>query len=143
MKKIVFISLIIFSFVSSNNYAQKIGRIFLKANADSLFGKVVESASISRDQLQSVLMGTDNYAMFKIIKGELIILGDARKVLSPAERKVDDAQVFSLFSKSNVLSMLDVTDVKTVLVEQREKALTISYDWVILEMAQECPPYCM
>jgi len=44
--------------------------------------------------------------MFKLVNGNLIVLGEGRKVLYPEETVVSDSDVFALFSSSEASELL-------------------------------------
>jgi len=136
---IVFLCII---FLSTVSYPQTIGQVFSKGAADTLFGNVIESVSITQSDLDSVLNQTQNYIMFQIINGELIILGDGRKVLYPAGKNVGPDEVFSLFSKSKVIELLGLGNGTIIAVEKRQCHLTVTFGSNTLELSWPCPPLC-
>lgn len=142
MKKIVVVTILLFVVAASANYGQKIGKLFPKAKADSLFGKVVDSATITKTELKNLLGKTKNHLMFRVEKGELSILGDGRKILYSKQSKIDKDVKFHMFSKSVVKTLLDISDAGTIQVEQRENALTVDNDWAVMELSTICPPFC-
>jgi len=133
------IFILVFSTVS---FSQTIGKIFSKEEADKLFGDVIESTSMSLCDFISNINQTQNYVMFKENNGELIILGDGRKVLYPVGKKVEPEEVFALFSKSIVVELLCLSSGDKITVEKRKEHLTVTYGLNTLEFAEWCPPNC-
>ena len=127
---------------STVSFSQTVGKIISQAEANNLFGGVIESAPISLCDLISVLNQTQNYIMFQINSGELVILGDGRKVLYPAGRNVDSKEVFALYSKSKVIELLCSGGGNIVTVEKRQSHLTVTFGLNTLEFSSWCPPFC-
>ena len=72
-------------FICSISYSQDIvGKIYTNAEASSLFGPVTTSIPISSIQLTNLTLQTTNYLMFRLLNGNLTILGDKRIALYPA-----------------------------------------------------------
>ena len=136
---IVFFYILLFSTVS---FPQTVGKIFSRVEADSLFGNVIESVPIERCNLISLFNKTQNYIMFQVINGELVILGDGRKVLYPEGKNVSSDEVFALFSKSKVAELLGLSCGNTVTVEKRNNYLTVTFELLTLEEMEWCPPFC-
>lgn len=139
--KILFLIFYFFLF-STVSFSQTIGKIFSKEEANTLFGNVIDSTSVSLCDLISAINQTQNYVMFQIINGELIILGDGRKVLYPVGKTVDPKEVFTLYSKSKVIELLCLSSGNTVEVEKRQSHLTVTFGLNTLEYGEPCPPYC-
>jgi hypothetical protein len=119
------------------------GKIFTKEEADSLFGKVIESVAMDVEKFNSIMAVTEKNIMFRIIDGELFILGDDRKVLYPADRSVDSKDVFRRASKSVVAELLEKSSAADVIVERREEHTTVTYGDNTVEYMSDCPPYCI
>ena len=136
---LVFFYVLLFTSIS---FPQTIGKIFSKMEADSLFGNVIDSISINQSELNSLLNKTENYIMFQINKGKLIILGDGRNVLYPVGKNVNSDEVFALFSKSKVVELLNSGKGTILIFEKRRSHLTITFDLVTLEFSEWCPPNC-
>ena len=136
---LVFFYVLLFTSIS---FPQTIGKIFSKMEADSLFGNVIDSISINQSELNSLLNKTENYIMFQINKGKLIILGDGRNVLYPVGKNVNSDEVFALFSKSKVVELLNSGKGTILIFEKRRSHLTITFDLVTLEFSVWCPPFC-
>jgi len=80
--------------------------------------------------------------MFNVNNGELIILGDGRKVLYPAGKVVNSTDVFYVVSKSKVIELLNLGSGTEIFFERRLKVFSITKDMNTLEESQPCPPYC-
>lgn len=139
--KILFLFFYIFLF-STVSFSQTVGKIFSQEEANNLFGDVIESVPINLCDLISAINQTQNYVMFQIIRGELIILGDGRKVLYPVGKNVDSKEVFALFSKSKVMELICLAGGNAVTVEKRQSHLTVTFGLNTLEESWPCPPFC-
>ena len=126
------------------------GKIISKEEADKQFGPVIESVAISVGDLTALIKQTDKSVMFKIINGELHILGDGRKVLRPAGRSVKSDVEFHHYSKEIVLEIINGpansalgAAETTLTVERRAETLTVTNGANTLEFAAMCPPFCI
>jgi hypothetical protein len=140
--KIRNISLFLIVFFSSIAFSQEIGKIYSKDEADSLFGKVIESAELSVSDLNSLLTQSQNNIMFSIVDNQLILLGDNRKVLSPTTKDVSDSDIFAVCSISKLLELLNYGDDSKISFEKRLNNPTITFGAHTLEDLVVCPPYC-
>ncbi|MEW5844225.1 MAG: hypothetical protein AB1775_13275 [Bacteroidota bacterium] len=145
MKKVistvVFLCFFLLGAVSSLS-AQPYGKVLKKAKADTLFGSVLVSSKMSVKEFTQIIGGSSNTVMLNILKKQLYILGDKRKVLYPAKTTVDSTTVFHVFSKSKVVELLKASKDTTITVELRKKHLTVTHGMSTLEFSQECPPWC-
>lgn len=121
---------------------QTIGTIFDKAEANKLFNNVVESVKMSRSELDLILSHTEKYVMFNVNNGELVVLGDGRKVLYPAGKVIIPTDVFYLASKTKVIELLNLGTGTDIFFERRSKVFSITKDMNTLEEIQPCPPNC-
>lgn len=128
--------------IPAASFPQTVGKVFSREDANNLFGKVIESVSINQSDLISVLNQSQNYIMFQINNGELIILGDGRKVLYPVGKDVNSNNVFALFSKSKVMELLSSRSGNTIAIEKRQNHLTVTFGLLTLEESILCPPFC-
>ena len=133
---------IIFLMLQSPVCSQIIGKIYQSDEANQLYGSVLQSKEINSSQLTSLLASTKAYLMFKIINNDLVILGDDRVVLYPAGYKIDDKEVFAVYSKSLIKELLDNGKQATTTVEQRKDVLSINNGQQTLEFSSWCPPAC-
>ena len=122
--------------------AQPYGKVLKKSKADRLFGSVLVSSKISVKEFTQIIGGSSNTVMLNILKKQLYILGDKRKVLYPAKTTVDSTTVFHVFSKSKVVELLRASKDTTIKVELRKKHLTVTHGLNTLEFSSLCPPFC-
>jgi hypothetical protein len=120
----------------------EVGKIYTKDEANTLYGAVQQSKGISSAELTSLLGSSKNYLMFKIINGQLVILGDKRVVLYPKDYKVDNKEVFAVYSIGKVKELLDTGKAATTSVEQRKDVISINNGGQTMEISQKCPPFC-
>ena len=119
-----------------------VGKIYTKDEADKLYGSVQQSKGISSSELTSLLSRSKNYLMFKIINGQLVILGDYRVVLYPDGYKVDDEEVFVVYSTGKIKELLDAGKATTTTIEQRKDVISINNGGQTMEIGNWCPPFC-
>ena len=136
------ISLFIIIISSSIVFAQTIGKIYTKDEADKLYGNVIESVQLSVSEINSLLNQSQDKIMFSILKKQLVILGDNRKVLSATTQNISPSDVFAVYSKSKLLELLNYADAKYVYFEKRVNRPTITYGMHTLEEMMICPPIC-
>lgn len=136
------ISVIFSILVLTNCSSQIVGKIFTKEEANTLYGTVLESVTMDPKELNSIVGQSQDVVMFKLANRQLTILGDGRKVLSPAGKTVEPQEVYSFFSKSKVVELLSTGSGNLVVFENRQNHLTITYGASTLEEAWPCPPYC-
>lgn len=145
MKKLLFLAL--FCILASNTFAQEIyGKVFVKEEADKLYGSVLKSYKISALTLSEYLSKTGDYIMFKLgSKDEtLAVLSDKRALLfsDRTDKNISASEVFYAYSKSVVQELLNKGQEGTVYIEQREKVMTVTNGNYTMEIARPCPPYC-
>ena len=134
---------LITALISMNAFAQPIGKIFNKNAADSIFGKVFYSQTISKAKLDSLVSDSTDVLMFKVTDADMLILNKARVCVYPGKRDVAKTEPFYAYSKSMIKELLD--SVKTdgeVFIQQRGSTTTLTYGDLTLEQAWLCPPFC-
>ena len=136
--------LITIIFLCSVSYPQNIvGKIYANAEANTLFGQVKTSIPISSMQLTNLTYQTTNYLMFRILNGNLTILGDKRIILYPASTKINPQDVFRYASISLIQKIIKDGNSSSTLIEIRNNGvLTITNGIYTLEETVECPPFC-
>jgi hypothetical protein len=147
MKKFyVIIPAVLMLFVCSNISAQTIGKLFKKAEADSIFGKVYFSQTMDSKLISEVLNDSTNVMMFRVTKDSLFIIDKHRKPVFPAKEKPRDYQVFYQYSKDMLKKLFDqfeaINEETTATVELRGSTVTITSGAFTLENACICPPLC-
>lgn len=119
------------------------GKVFTRIEAESQFGSIRKNIQFSAADLTNLLEKAGENIMFKIKNGKLIILDSKRNVLYPEGEKIDDKEVFNLYSVSMVKQFMDSNKDQEMLdFEEREKAFTISGENLILDLSSDCPPWC-
>ena len=146
MKKVTTLSVALFVLflfvVSSSLFAQTYGKVLKKTKANRLFGRVYQSSKMNVKDFTKIVDQSSKVVMLNILKKQLFILGDKRKVLYPANKTVDSTTVFHVFSKSKVIELLRINKDTTITVELRKKHLTVTHGMSTLEFSQVCPPWC-
>ena len=128
--------------VGSSTLAQPYGKVLKKAEANRLFGRVYQSSKMNVKDFSKIVDRSSKVVMLNILKKQLFILGDKRKVLYPAKTTVDSTTVFHVFSKSKVEELLKANKDTTITVELRKKHLTVTHGMSTLEFSSDCPPWC-
>jgi hypothetical protein len=136
--------LILIIFICNISYSQSIvGKIYTNTEANTLYGPVLSSVPVSSIQLNNLTFQTTYYLMFRILNGNLTILGDKRTVLSPIDSIVNPQDVFRVLSVSLVQKVIkDGNDPMTYIEIRNNGRLTITNGLITLEEASQCPPDC-
>lgn len=142
MRRMAMFFIVILTLTTSTCFSQTIGQIFGKEEANTLFGSVLESVTMSQSQLSSIISQTQNYVMFKVSNGNVTILGDGRTVLYPTGATVSSSEVFYLFSKSKLIELFNLSSGTQIYIERRSQTQTITKEQNTLDLAQPCPPFC-
>ncbi len=136
-------------FISGLSFAQiqtttgVIGKIFTKAQADQLYGPVLQSVSINTSALQALLAKSPKYIMFNIINGQLVISSPQRTVLSGRMTTLNASQPMKVFSTSVVNQLIQQGSSTTTSIEIRTNdTLTISSGGSTDAGSGICPPFC-
>ena len=128
-----------------------IGKLFNRDEANTLFGKVTTSASISTADLKSALSRGTNYILFTIKNGQVVIRDEKKQYLSFDRYSIGKDEQMYMFSKSAILQLLSTRNATislsksaddNVAVELRAGVLTLTYGVETLEFAMPCPPIC-
>ena len=123
-------------------HAQTIGKIYTKAAADSIYGKVTYSVKISTADLKSYTLKTSNYIMFNIVQGKAVILNNNRSALTPNAAVISSNEVFKVCSVSVLLKLLQLGNSPETYLEERPNVLTITDGNFTVEQMANCPPIC-
>src|ERR1035437_1808332 len=131
-------------FICSISYPQNIvGKIYTNAEANSLFGPIINLVPISSIQLTNLTLKTTNYLMFRVLNGNLTILGDKRIVLYPVNSTISPKDVFRLLSISLIQKLIkDGNSPMTNIEERNNGILTITNGVYTLDYTVLCPPFC-
>lgn len=131
-------------FLCSISYSQEIvGKFYSNTDANVLYGPVLSSVPISSIQLSNLTFQTTNYLMFRILNGNLTILGDKRKVLYPMNSSVKPEEVFRYLSVSLIQKVIKDGNSAMTSVELRNNGvITITNGVYTLEEMALCPPWC-
>ena len=128
--------------ISAFAQTKEIGKIFTDAEADSLYGKVIESYTMSSDSLLSLLKETGDKVMFRLKDNKVVIAGNNRIVLYPKGAKVTNDEELRVYSTSKVLELLASGRSDEVVVQFREVTTTLGSGNLVLEHGYPCPPFC-
>jgi len=126
----------------------EIGKIYTKAEADSLFGPVLTVDTVKTNDLASLAQNTPKYMLFNLIDGKACVLNASREVIFNNSLVVGKAptieptKVFRLFSTSKVLELIKLGGSDITTIETREKALILTNGSTVLEESAPCPPMC-
>ncbi|MCL5030655.1 MAG: hypothetical protein M1480_16710 [Bacteroidetes bacterium] len=142
---LVISAVIIFSgLINSQTLSSSVvGKLYSKAEADQIYGPVLQSITINTSALSAITAKTPNYIMFNIINGQLYILNSTRTVLSGPATAVSANQVFRYFSTSIVNQLIQQGQASNTTVELRaNNTLTVTNGNSTIEDAGSCPPVC-
>lgn len=131
-------------FVYNISYSQNIvGKIYSNTEANTLYGPVLSSIPISSIQITKLTFQTTNYLMFRILNGNLTVLGDKRIGLYPATATIRAQDIFRYLSISLIQKIIKDGNSPSTFIETRNNGvLTITNGVYTLENAVECPPFC-
>ena len=131
-------------FICSISYSQNIvGKIYSNTEANTLYGPVLSTVPISSIQITKLTFQTTNYLMFRILNGNLTILGDKRIGLYPATATISAKDVFRYLSISLIQKIIKDGNSPSTFIETRNNGvLTITNGVYTLENAVMCPPFC-
>lgn len=120
-----------------------IGEIFQTKEADNLYGIAEQAFAIQTEIIKQLLNRSTKYLMFAIINNNIAILGDERKLLYPDDIKINDNDVFRIFSIPMVSELLSLGNESDTFVELRKDGvLSVTNGSFTMEIGQPCPPYC-
>lgn len=144
MKKVtslVLTALIFLSF-STNCFSQLIGKIHPKEEANILFGNVVQTVEMKAAELSKLIEGANRFVMFRFVGEQVIIAGDGRNILSNSGIKVENNDIFHVWSKQRVVEIINKDVTGIVKIEKRPETITLTNGVSTLEEGQPCPPIC-
>lgn len=128
-----------------------VGKIFSKNEADILFGKVKNSLTISVDELNAAIDKGNQYILFTLKDGKIVIRNEKKQHLSNERVNLKQDETLYIYSKSMVKELLKAkrsslslakSTAAAVAVELRDGVLTLTYGDATLEQATVCPPFC-
>lgn len=119
-----------------------VGTLYTPEDALNQLGPVNGSISISTDVLKFLSTLTTNYLMFRLVNGNLTILGDSREVIYPSNADISPDDKFIYFSISMVQKLIEEGDQKDTFIEERNGTMTITNGNTILDSGMWCPPDC-
>jgi hypothetical protein len=138
----ILISIIIF-ICSISDSQDIVGKIYSNKEASAIYGPVLVSVSISSNQLNNLTFQTKYYLMFRILNGNLTILGDKRIVLYPVNSMISERDVFRYFSISLIQKIIiDGNNSMTEIELRNNGIITITNGLYTMEVSVLCPPYC-
>lgn len=140
--KILTLTAIITLIFSISLSAQEIGKIFTASDANSQFGRVVESKSVSTSTVKGWLNSTDDKIMFLLVKGSLTVLGDDRDLVYSTSKYSEVDEVFHMYSKSMVAELLSKGGNSNTYFENRNDVFSLTNGEYTLEKSFPCPPHC-
>lgn len=141
-KSIILFIVLTFSAFSFNLQAQTIGKIFSKSEANTLFGPVLDSKTMSVLELNSIISQTNQYVLFIIKNGVVAIKGDGGSVLYNGGITLNATDVFMKYSKSIVNDLFSQSISGLISIEKRSNVLSLTTGELTLELGVDCPPLC-
>ena len=153
MKRIISIlTITILTIITFNSlgYAQAtkvIGKLYTKADANQIYGKVNTSVTVNTSTILQTMEKSPDYLMFNIINGHLVILNGQRAVLYSTDlsiASVSKSTVFHKFSVSKIKELISTggNNVITTVELRNNNVLTITNGEETLDLGVVCPPNC-
>lgn len=120
------------------------GRIFNRAQADSLFGPILAFYTFDSAKVDRFMEKAGSHIMFNLKNGKIAILNSRRGIIysDRNDTAVDSLEVFSNFSTSVLRELLSKGKKDTIFIEKRPEVISITNGDVTMEIARPCPPYC-
>jgi hypothetical protein len=127
---------------STSDTTKIIGKIFTKAEADSLFGPAKDADTLKTEILTQLADKSPDYLMFDIADGKANILNSSREVIFGTLGTAKSEQVFELFSANKVQELINTGGANITIVELRTNTLTLTNGDIVMEEGVPCPPKC-
>lgn len=136
---------------SANGKLGIVGKLFDSKEADTIFGKVLKSLTISVDDLNAALDKGNNYILITIKNNQVVLRNESKQYLSNERVELGKNETLYIYSKSMIKELLKAkksslnlakSTAAEVAVELRDGVLTLSYSDATLEFALPCPPTC-
>jgi hypothetical protein len=139
--------LFLLAFVSNFSFAQSAvaGQIFSKDEADKLFGPVHQFVKMPISNFKTLLNGCNDRMMFKFAGTDLHILNGKRAQLfctSGFAKNFSVKDTMKYYSTSVIKELLSKGQGSSVIIERREKVMSITVGDYTMERANLCPPDC-
>ena len=128
---------------TTSETAKIIGKIFTKAEADSLYGPVLNADTIQTADLAKLAENSPKSMMFNFIEGKAVVLNSSRTVISGAAQTIKPEQVFRVLSTSKILELIKQGGSGVTTIETRaNNIITLTNGATVLEQSAFCPPIC-
>ena len=135
---------------NSLEYAQAtkvIGKLYTKADANQIYGKVNTSVTVNTSTILQTMEKSPDYLMFNIINGHLIILSGKRAVLYSTDlsiTSVSKSTVFHVFSVSKIKELISVggNNALSTVELRANNVLTVTNGEETMDASIICPPFC-
>lgn len=136
---------------SANGKLGIVGKLFDSKEADTIFGKVTESLTISVDDLNAALDKGNNYILITMKNKQVVLRNESKQYLSNERVELGKNETLYIYSKSMIKELLKAkksslslakSTAAEVAVELRDGVLTLTYADATLELALPCPPTC-
>ncbi|MBX3009510.1 MAG: hypothetical protein KF816_15925 [Melioribacteraceae bacterium] len=152
---------------SAAQKSERIGKIFKKAEAHALFGRVFGTAEISKADLLKAVKKAGKYMYFNLKNGKPVVVDAKRRSLidnsiginehsistsinsnsigefRTPETSINENEIYAVYSTEVVEEFLALDDLQVVLIERRGGVISLSTENNVLEMSTMCPPYCL
>lgn len=134
------------AFASSFSFSQTVaGKIYLKAEADSLFGPVQQFVKMPLTQFQALLDKCEDRMLFRFEDPDMFVLNEKREVLSSTGslKTFNASVVMKAYSKSVIKELLSKGQGgSSISIEKRQNVTSVTYGTLTMENATMCPPDC-
>lgn len=152
---------------STAQNSEKIGKIFKKAEAHALFGRVFGTAEISKADLLKAVKKAGKYMYFNLKNGKPVVVDGKRRSLidnsiglnehsistsinsnsaleiRTPEASINENEIYVVYSTEMVEEFLTLDNFQVVLIERRGGVISLSTETNVIEMGSICPPYCL
>lgn len=143
-RKYLLIAVILFLlFLCNTETRAQVGEIFSRSEGEERFGKITERAEMSTASLENILKTADDYLMFGINEGKIVVADRNRSAVYPGNFMLSSDKVMTIYSTSRIAELIARGGAALLSAEQRERAFTLRCGEYILEVGLPCPPYCI
>lgn len=141
MKKSTFLFLLAL-FTFSTMFAQeKLGKLYDRDKANSLFGDVLEKVEVETSVLKDQISFADDIFLYNIENGKLELTNTTRRSMITG-KTVKAKKVLFVAKVSVGLDLLRRGGAKVTTIERRASVTTITNGVYTLQSVAPCPPVC-
>lgn len=106
-RKYLLITVILFLlFLCNTETRAQVGEIFSRSEGEERFGKITERAEMSTASLENILKTADDYLMFGINEGKIVVADRNRSAVYPGNFMLSSDKVMTIYSTSRIAELI-------------------------------------